>query len=291
MCSIRSELPRLAGWLVLLLLLVSVSHAVAAPSEAKGRAHLQRGLELYKLGQYKDAIAEFEQGYIALPRPAFLLNIAQSYRKLDKPERARGYYLQFVDRAPPGDPMRAQALSAIEKIDALLRERAANEPPPDAPPPPPAPRPSPPPEVHVAPPPVVPPTATAVPQAQVVVRAPAIMPRARVKAIGYTGLALAVPGLLGVAAAAVLFTRALSLDDQYAHPVDGTVYDPQLLRERDLDSNMAIGLFIAGGVLTVVGTALAASFLPRLSRSQYRTYVGVTPELAGGLRVAVGGVF
>jgi hypothetical protein len=293
MCSIRSDMQRLYAWL-LWLLVVSASNAWAAsPSETKGRAHLAHGLELYRSGHYRDAIAEFERGYEILPRPAFLLNIAQAWRKLDNPERARTYFQQFVERASPGDPARLQALSAIDRIDAVLRERAANEPRPTPPPEPRTPEPVPPPAppVHAAPATdprlVSPPVAAA---AIVGEPPPRPMARARVRALGLTGVGLVVVGVASLAAGAGVLVDALGIDDRFAHPMDGTVYNPQLLDQRDLERNLSIGLFAAGGVLTVVGTALAAHFLPQLSR--HRLSVQLTPGFTGsGLRAGIGGVF
>jgi hypothetical protein len=297
MCWTRSDARLLVAGL-LWLLVVSASNAWAAsPSETKGRAHLAHGLELYRGGHYRDAIAEFERGYEILPRPAFLLNIAQAWRKLDNPERARTYFQQFVERASPGDPARLQALSAIDRIDAVLRERAAiNEPRPTPAPQPRPPEPVPPSTAPAAPvqaAPATDPRLGSPPVAAAAIAgepAPRPVARARARTLGFTGVGLLVVGVAGLAAGAGVLVDALNIDDRFAHPIDGAIYNPQLLDQRDLERNLSIGLFAAGGVLTVVGTALAAHFLPQLSR--HRLSVQLTPAFTpGGLRAGIGGVF
>ncbi len=113
--------------MLLLALVCSFAASANARPEtpARGKAHLERGLQLYRDGMYQQAIAEFESGYAALPRPAFLLNIAQAYRKLNQLERARNYYQQFALKTTRSDPARAQALAIADKIDAQLRAQAA----------------------------------------------------------------------------------------------------------------------------------------------------------------------
>src|SRR4051794_17565916 len=101
-----------------IMIVLSMPGAAAAepppsPPIALGKMHFDRGVQLYRAGRYADAIGEFESGYAALPRPAFLLNIAQSWRKLGDIGWARLYYQRFVDQADPDDPARGPALEAL----------------------------------------------------------------------------------------------------------------------------------------------------------------------------------
>jgi hypothetical protein len=90
----------------------------------------------------------------------------------------------------------------------------------------------------------------------------------RARLLGFTGVGLGVVGAATLGGAAALLVSAEQLDDRFVHPAAGTVYDPRLLERRDLDRNSAIGLFVVGGALVAVGTALAATFLPRYVRSR-----------------------
>ena len=305
----RSRL-RLA-WLTVVALSMLVGVAHAAPRTG-GRAHLERGLALYRSGSYAAAIAEFEAGYALLPRPAFLLNIAQAWRKLGQLERARSYYQRFVERAPAHDPARPQVLVAIEKIDAQLREPppaeanvAAAAPAPGTPslpagappsagpgapsartPPLPTtttttpPPPSPPPPTTTTTQPPLPTTATAppFPTAQVAVTG---APPPRRHAWGWAGVGLVAAGAAALGAATGFAVIAARLDGEYAHPAAGAVYDPQLYDRRALDRNLTIGLYAGGGALAVTGALLAVVGLRQRARP------GPAPALSG--RAGVGG--
>lgn len=183
----------------------------------------------------------------------FLLNIAQAYRQLDDLERTRAFYKKFVEQTPPHHPAHVQALLALEKLDAQIRDRAAAAAATTTTPEPAVATPTPPAAPETSPPSV---TATT--------PAPAPAPR-RSRAPGWAGVALVAVGVVALAAGAGLTAGAYEAHDRYLHPVDGMPYDPQPLRERDLDRTLAITSFAVGGALVIVGTVLAARFLPRRS--------------------------
>lgn len=245
---------RCRAWPAALLALSLLLPALASGGEPLGsaRAHLSRGLDLYRAGRYADAVEEFEAGHAALPHPTFLLNLAQSWRKLGDLERARGYYARFASETPAGDDAHQQALAAIEKIDGELRARQRV---PTAPLEPAAP--------------TAPATMPVVPSSSTVDDAAPAAPSRRAPIIGFTGVGLTVLGAATIGGAAALLVSAERLDDQFVHPAMGTVYDPRVLERRDLDRNLAVGLFVVGGALVTVGTALAARFLPRYLRSRH----------------------
>jgi tetratricopeptide (TPR) repeat protein len=257
MCSIRCS----ALWLLLALGLLLGQTAHADPL-LSARGHLARGLELYRAGDYAEAVREFEAGHAALPHPNFLLNLAQAWRKLGDLERARAYYAQFISVTPAGDGARLQAEAAIDKIDAELRAR---------------------PLAPVATPPAVaaPPVGVVTPPAATPT---VVVTRSRSPRLGWVGLGLGAVGVASVAAAAGLVATAVQLDDQYVHPPLGTVYDPRLADRRDLDRNLAVGLFAAGGVLITVGTVLAVRFWPR--RAAAPRAPGAPPGRAPALEAA-----
>jgi tetratricopeptide (TPR) repeat protein len=128
--------------LVLALAFGSVAHADNADAVARARTHFEAGRALYNLGNYTDAIREFSAGYQLAPRPQFLVNLGQAYRKLGKLDRAREMYRRFLKEAPPDDPDRAQVQQLLKLLDAELASRPPPAPPPAATPVTPAPSPA-----------------------------------------------------------------------------------------------------------------------------------------------------
>jgi tetratricopeptide (TPR) repeat protein len=232
-----------------------VAATARGDARTSGQAYLERGLALYRSGEYRAAIAQFEAGYARVPRPAFLLDIAQSWRQLGELAQARVYYVRFVALAGKRDPARAQVLALIDKIDAQLREAgkgdaaatAATSEPPTSP------------STAATPPtPTAGPTATNAAPAGPGVVAHASPSRARGRrAIGWAGVGLLALGLGGVGAGAGFAVLADRADTQFAHPPPGTVYDPHLYDRRALDRGLSIGLFVSGGALVLAGTVLA----------------------------------
>ncbi|HLK88588.1 MAG TPA: tetratricopeptide repeat protein [Polyangia bacterium] len=91
------------------------------------RAHSQEGDAYYKLEKYANAIAEYEQAYLAKPDPSFLYNIAQCHRLMGQGAEAIKFYRRFLKDAPNA-PNRAVA----EKHIRDLEEAAAHGPQPPA---------------------------------------------------------------------------------------------------------------------------------------------------------------
>jgi hypothetical protein len=108
--------------------------AICRPAEAapnptseqlkEARAHFERGKALYTVGQYADAIREFQAGYVIVPRPQFLLNLGQAYRKLGELVRAKEMYQKFLDEAPSA-PEREQVTALIADLDREIAAAAA----------------------------------------------------------------------------------------------------------------------------------------------------------------------
>ena len=81
---------------------------------------LPRGTSYYDLGRYDDAIKEFEAAYQLKNDPAFLYNLAQSYRLAGNEERALHFYETYL-RYVPKAPNRAEI---EDRITALERQMA-----------------------------------------------------------------------------------------------------------------------------------------------------------------------
>jgi tetratricopeptide (TPR) repeat protein len=111
-----------------LLVALAVATAAAAPPPADeadaGKIHYQAGRQLYELGRYSEAIAEFQLGYESTLRPAFLLNIGQAYRRLGNLEKARLYIRQYLSTQADDAESHAKRIEAQSML-ASLEERPA----------------------------------------------------------------------------------------------------------------------------------------------------------------------
>jgi len=120
-----------------------VARAAAPAADARteaAREHARQGDSYYKLEKYANAIAEYEQGYLAKPDPSFLFNIAQCHRLMGQGNEAIKFYRRFLNDAPPTTPSRAVAEKHIRDLEDAAK--AGMQPPPVAAPPPITPLPS-----------------------------------------------------------------------------------------------------------------------------------------------------
>ncbi|HZS40250.1 MAG TPA: tetratricopeptide repeat protein [Polyangia bacterium] len=95
----------------------------------EARAHFREGQRAYSEGRFADALREFEAGYALSPRPEFLLNFAQTERKLGRVDEAIDQCQRFL-AAAPDSPLAPEARRLLQ----TLREERALAPPPAAPP-------------------------------------------------------------------------------------------------------------------------------------------------------------
>ncbi|HEX9102369.1 MAG TPA: tetratricopeptide repeat protein [Polyangia bacterium] len=121
------------------LVCAAAAHAQPADDVARARTHFEAGRALYQLGNYNEALREFAAGYQLAPRPQFLLNLGQCYRKLDDLANARAMYQRYLHDAPASDPERPQAQQILAEIDRQIADRQAAAAAAAAPPRPPAP--------------------------------------------------------------------------------------------------------------------------------------------------------
>jgi tetratricopeptide (TPR) repeat protein len=91
-----------------------------ADADARARAHFETGQGLHHLGDYSGAIREFAAGYVLRPRPEFLLNIGQAYRRLGALPEARSMYQRFLVEADPAHASRKEVERLIAEVDAEL---------------------------------------------------------------------------------------------------------------------------------------------------------------------------
>ncbi|MDX2023492.1 MAG: tetratricopeptide repeat protein [Deltaproteobacteria bacterium] len=94
--------------------------AEAAPTEAdkvEARKHFEQGKRLFDLRHYMESIPEFEEAYRLIGDPAFLYNIAQSYRLADRPDEAIHYYNTFLKR-DPNTPRREEVERRLSELQS-----------------------------------------------------------------------------------------------------------------------------------------------------------------------------
>ena len=94
----------------------------SSPETAK--QHARKGSAFYNLGEYKQAVTEFEAAYQVLPVPALLFNIAQCYRQLEDLPMAARLYQSFL-RTNPSEAAAKQARELLDKVESDLQHRKA----------------------------------------------------------------------------------------------------------------------------------------------------------------------
>lgn len=119
----------------LMLLLVSSSYAFARPgrtdpASAEMRAAFEEANADYNLGHFEAALAAFERGYRVKSDPAFLFNIGQCQRQLDRPRDAGRSYRAYLRESPSVSPaQRAEVERLIGLMDEEMARAASSVPP------------------------------------------------------------------------------------------------------------------------------------------------------------------
>ena len=80
----------------------------------KAKASYEEGVRHYDLTEYPEALTSFKDAYRAKDDPAFLFNIAQCLRKLNRLEEAATFYRSYLRRAPDNNNQ--------DKVERHLRE-------------------------------------------------------------------------------------------------------------------------------------------------------------------------
>jgi tetratricopeptide (TPR) repeat protein len=93
-----------------------------ADRKAAAKEHYQRGTSYYDLGRYQDAIKEFEAAYHLKNDPAFLYNLAQSYRLAGDAENALRLYRTYL-RYVPKPANRAEIDDRIKQLEQQLANK------------------------------------------------------------------------------------------------------------------------------------------------------------------------
>lgn len=141
----RTSLLSVVALLALALVGTDAAARTKRKESAMARKHFKAGKQAYADGEYKKAAEEFAAGYLLDPKPAFLINIAQSHRQAGDLEQAIRYYQEYL-RAAPDTRLKPQVEAIINEIEAQIEEQKKAQAPTPAPAPfiPPAPEPEPP---------------------------------------------------------------------------------------------------------------------------------------------------
>src|SRR5262245_57208601 len=109
--------------------------ARSSDNKTAAKEHYNRGTSFYDLGRYDDAVKEFEAAYQLKNDPAFLYNLAQSYRQAGKPEQALHFYKTYL-RYVPKPANKADIEDKIKTLEQQLAQKGTGTTPPPVTPPP-----------------------------------------------------------------------------------------------------------------------------------------------------------
>jgi len=119
---------RLTLMLVAVLQLSTAARADDEGSLARARKLFDQGETEYRLGNFDKALGHYQAALKLAHRPGIILNIAQCYRFLDKPDKALFFYELYLsdwERANPGkpSPYLDDVKQQITRLKATIRER------------------------------------------------------------------------------------------------------------------------------------------------------------------------
>ncbi|CAN5917280.1 hypothetical protein BH11MYX2_BH11MYX2_29240 [soil metagenome] len=101
--------------------------ASSALADPKADAAYAEGQRLYTAGRYIDAAEKFESAYALNPDPAYLFNVAQSYRLGNACAKSANAYRLFLPTVI-GAAATAKTQGYIDQMEACAREQAVAEP-------------------------------------------------------------------------------------------------------------------------------------------------------------------
>lgn len=119
---------RVLSWLILCVSVVLLCAAPALCQEESAATYEEEGARLFLSKSYEGAIKQFTQAYRLEPKPQYLFNIGQSYRKLGLAAEATEYYQRYLHDEQKVDPtIYADLTSYIDQYYAS-QERGSSRP-------------------------------------------------------------------------------------------------------------------------------------------------------------------
>jgi tetratricopeptide (TPR) repeat protein len=229
-----------------LILILSVTPALADDDLAKAKEHYRRGTKLYDLQKFSESAQEYEQAYELKDDPTLLFNIGQAYRFAGDSQKALGAYRSYLRRVPNA-PNRAAVQGLMEDLQRVIAaQRATSEKPPTETIRPETPLPPHP--AETTPPPPTPPQALTPP--------PKKDERQAGKRIEYTGVGIGVVGLALTITGAAFAGLTSSLNHDFNHPAQDAVYDSSLESKGRTYQTLEAVFLAVGGAAVVTGVAL-----------------------------------
>ncbi len=229
--------------LVLGLLVALSTEALADDAQGRANELFTRGQARYDAGDYRQAIALFDEAYQLVRDPVYLFNIAQSYRKVFDCVPAAQYFERYLAEATDADEaQRSKVKALLSELAPCLADRKAT----------------------AAPTPIAEPPKPAVP----VVGGD---DRGRGQRLG--GIALAGAGAVGLVVGAIYSARGADLENQLACAA-GCLWTPEreaIDRDGSRANTIATIGWIAGGAAVAGGAALY--FLGRSKRNERRVVI------------------
>lgn len=111
---------KLRFWLCLGVLVTLTNPALAdTDTTSKAKFHFEEGTKAFNLGEFGRAVAEYKAAYNAKPDPAFLYNVAQSYRLAGDLRNSLFFYRSFL-RNLPNTPNRREVDGRIRMLEAQI---------------------------------------------------------------------------------------------------------------------------------------------------------------------------
>lgn len=87
----------------------------------RAQEHVEKARSLFRANRYQDSISELTAAYSLLPRPIYLFNIGQAYRRMGKRREAIAAYEGFA-AADPTSSFAAEATNTAREFKAYLRQ-------------------------------------------------------------------------------------------------------------------------------------------------------------------------
>jgi hypothetical protein len=116
-------------------LTVALWSSIAFADEASARKKYEAGERAYNLGEFEKAVNLFKDAYAEWAEPAFLFNIAQTYRQQGDCKQALFFYKRFLalkqndTRKPIKPELQAEVEKRIVELEDCMRRELAGKPP------------------------------------------------------------------------------------------------------------------------------------------------------------------
>jgi tetratricopeptide (TPR) repeat protein len=113
---------RVAAFTIACGLGLSATPAQALPTDPEAKAHLEKGTELFKAGEFDAAIEQYKQGYEKQEDPVFLYAWAQAELRQEHCAAAVKLYRKYLETNPPEMSAEAARQGILECADKLAAD-------------------------------------------------------------------------------------------------------------------------------------------------------------------------